>query len=124
VGTWRRPSYLPIFTFVDGSECDPFWEAFVTAMLTAGSAHERQSRYGNKPALYLRNREVAHLEAPGIIDLRITRQGWAEIKDEYANHPAVHRDPSRRDWIELRPRSLSDLDRLASLLKTAVAANT
>jgi hypothetical protein len=112
-----------MFTFVDGSECDPFWEAFVTAMLAVGSARERQSRYGNKPALFIESREVAHLEAPGIIDLRITRQGWAEIKGAYANHPAVHRDPSR-GWIELRPRSISDLDLLASLLRTAVAANT
>ena len=115
---------MPMFTFVDGGECDPFWEAFVTAMLAVGSAHERQSRYGNKPALFIEGREVAHLEAPGIIDLRITRQGWAQIKSEYANHPAVHRDPSRRDWIELRTRSLADLDRLASLISTAVAANT
>jgi hypothetical protein len=113
-----------MFTFVDGSDYDPFWDAFVTAVLAAGSGHERQSRYGNKPALYIGSREVAHMEAPGIIDLRITRQGWAEIKGAYANHPAVHRDPSRRDWIELRLRSISDLDLLASLLRTAVAANT
>jgi hypothetical protein len=82
---------MPMFTSVDGSECDLFWDA--------------------------------HLETPGVIDLRISRQGWAQIKGEYASHPAVHRDPSRRDWIGLRPRSLSDLDRLASLLPTAVAAN-
>jgi hypothetical protein len=74
---------------VAGSECDPFWEAFVTAMLATGSAHEQPSRYGNKPALYIQSREVAHLEAPGIIDLRITRQGWALVKGEYANHPAI-----------------------------------
>jgi Family of unknown function (DUF5519) len=113
-----------MFTFVDGGECDPFWEAFVTAMLAVGSAHERRSRYGNKPALFIERREVAHLEAPGIIDLRITRQGWAQVKGEYANHPAVHRDPSRRDWIELRLGSLSDIDLLDTLVSTAVAANT
>jgi hypothetical protein len=121
---WRVPGHVPMLTSVDGGECDPFWEAFVVAMLAAGPARERPSRYGSKPALYIESREVAHREAPGIIDLRITRQGWAKIKDEYAGHPAVHRDPSRRDWIELRPRSLTDLDDLTSLLGTAVAANT
>jgi Family of unknown function (DUF5519) len=102
---------------------DMLWEAFVAAMLDAGPAVERRSRYGDKPALFTASREIAHLEAPGVIDLRITRAGWSRARDEFADDPAVRHDPSRRDWIELHPRSAGDLDRLAALLIIALAAN-
>ena len=46
------------------------WEAFVVALLATGPAVERRSRYGDKPALFAARREIAHLEAPGVIDLR------------------------------------------------------
>jgi len=103
---------------------DVLWEAFVGAMLAAGPAVERRSRYGNKPALFTANREIAHLEAPGVIDLRITRAGWSRVRAGFGGDPAVRRDPSRRDWIELQLRSAADLDRLRVLLTVAMAANT
>jgi Family of unknown function (DUF5519) len=106
----------------DGGD-DPCWEAFVTAMLAAGHATERRSRYGHKPALFTGSREIAHREAPGVIDLRITRAGWSQVREEFASDPAVRRDSRRRDWIELHLRSAGDLDRLGALLAVAVAAN-
>jgi len=102
---------------------DFLWDAFVTVMLAAGLVRERGSRYGDKPALFAGNREIAHLEAPGVIDLRITRAGWSRVSTEFAADAAVRRDPSRRDWIELRLRSAADLDRLGGLLATAMAEN-
>jgi hypothetical protein len=48
---------------------DLLWDAFVLLMLTAGAVQERDSRYGDKPALVAGNHEIAHLEAPGVIDL-------------------------------------------------------
>jgi Family of unknown function (DUF5519) len=84
---------------------------------------ERRSRYGDKPALYLGAREIAHCEAPGLVDLRITHAGWSRARDQYAEDPAVRRDPARRDWIELVLGSAADLDRLASLLTIAVECN-
>jgi Family of unknown function (DUF5519) len=104
-------------------EEDLRWEAFVTAMLAAGPALERRSRYGDKPALLAGSREIAHLEAPGVIDLRITRAGWVQVRDEFGHDAAVHHDPSRRDWIELYLRSPADLDRLRVLVAVAMAAN-
>jgi Family of unknown function (DUF5519) len=102
---------------------DMLWEAFVVTMLAAGPALERRSRYGDKPALFTASREIAHLEAPGVIDLRITRAGWLKVKDRFAADPAVRRDRSRRDWIELHLDSPADLDRLNELLAAAMAAN-
>jgi hypothetical protein len=66
---------------------------------------------------------MAHLEAPGVIDLRITRAGWSRVREDFGDDPAVRRDPSRRDWIELHLRCEADLDRLAVLLMVAMAAN-
>ena len=108
---------------MDPDHDDVRWEAFVTAMLSAGPARERRSRFGDKPALFCGNREIAHLEAPGVIDLRITRAGWAEVRDDFRDDPAVRHDRSRRDWIELHLNSVSDLDRLGGLLTVAMTAN-
>ena len=106
----------------DGRE-DELWEALVAAMLALGPVHERRSRYGDKPALYLGAREIAHCEAPGLIDLRVTRAGWSRALGQYADDPAVRPDPGRRDWIELVLSSGADLGRLAQLLAIAVAGN-
>jgi len=92
-------------------------------MAAAGPAWERRSRFGDKPALFSGSREIAHLEAPGVIDLRITRAGWAQVRDDFGHDPAVRHDRSRRDWIELHLRSVADVDRLGRLLAVAVAAN-
>jgi hypothetical protein len=102
---------------------DPCWEAFVGALLAVGHASERRSRYADKPALFIGNREIAHLEAPGVIDLRITRAGWSRARKEFGRDAAVQRDPARRNWIELHLASAADLDRLGGLLAIAAAAN-
>jgi hypothetical protein len=107
----------------DDGAGDARWEAFVTAILAAGHATERRSRYGDKPALFSGGREIAHCEAPGVIDLRITRAGWLRARGEFGDDPAVRRDPGRRDWIELHLGSAADLDRLGGLLAIAMAAN-
>ena len=112
-----------ILAVMGGDQGDVLWEAFVVAMLAAGPALERRSRYGDKPALFTADLEIAHLEAPGVIDLRITRAGWSRVRDRFGTDPAVHRESSRRDWIELRLDSPGDLDRLSGLLAVAVAAN-
>jgi hypothetical protein len=109
---------------MSGDQAEVLWEAFVAAMLAAGPAVERRSRYADKPALFTASREVAHLEAPGVIDLRSTRAGWLQVRDRFGADPAVRRDPSRRDWIELHVDSAADLDRLGGLLAAALAANS
>ena len=102
---------------------DALWEAFVIVMLAAGPLAERRSRYGDKPALFTASREIAHMEAPGVIDLRITRAGWSQVTEQFSADPAVRRDPSRRDWIELHLSSAADLERLGGLLTATLAAN-
>jgi hypothetical protein len=102
---------------------DPLWDAFVSAMLAIAPLQERRSRFADKAALFLDGREIAHWEAPGLIDLRITHAGWSRAKDRFRDHPAVRKDPARRDWLELVRVSAADLDSLAPLLATAVESN-
>lgn len=102
---------------------DPCWDAFVAAVLPLGPVQERRSRYAEKPALFINSREIAHLETPGVIDLRITGPGWSQARDRFRADPAVRRNPSRRDWLELVLQSPADIHRLTDLLTVAVAAN-
>jgi hypothetical protein len=122
LGVDRGPLFralLLIIADVSHDQDDLRWEAFVTAMLAAGPAVERRSRYGDKPALFAGGQEIAHQEASGVIDLRITRAGWARVREDFGRDAAVHHDPARRDWIELHLRSVADLDRLAMLVAVA-----
>jgi hypothetical protein len=48
----------------------------VVAMLGMGPVVERRSRHGDKQGWFTAGREIAHVEAPGVIGLRITRHGW------------------------------------------------
>jgi hypothetical protein len=99
------------------------WDTFVDSVLSIAPAVERRSRYGDKPALWITGREIAHREAAGIIDLRITRTGWLQVQERYETDPAVRREASRRDWIELHLHSAADLERVRELLAIAVVAN-
>ena len=117
------PAMLATIASMHEGHGDLLWDAFALLMLTAGPVQERASRYGDKPALVAGSREIAHLEAPGVIDLRITRSGWSRVSADFGHDPAVRHDPGRRDWIELHLSSLEDLDRLGPLLRTAMAAN-
>ena len=119
----RHAASTRTITHVAHPSSDERWEAFVAAMLAVGPVLEGRSRFADKPALFVANREIAHLEAPGVIDLRVTRTGWARAKDQYGSDPVVTRDPRRRDWVELHPRTVSDVDRLGPLLAIAQASN-
>ncbi len=101
---------------------DEVWEAVVAVLLPAG-ASERRSRYADKPALGIGRREIAHPEAPGVVDLRVTAAGWRALRQDWGADPAVEFEPGRRDWITLRPSSPADVLRLTPLLEAAAAAN-
>ena len=44
------------------------WTAVVDVARARGPVEERRSRYADKPALCLHGREIAHWEAPGVVD--------------------------------------------------------
>jgi len=79
--------------------------------------------HGDKPALYVHSREVAHREGPGLIDLRLTAAGWGKVKAIFVGDEAIERTPTRRDWVALRIQSPADVERLRPLLSAAVEGN-
>jgi len=101
---------------------DPVWEAVVELQLPLGPVSERRSRYGDKPAVVMAGRrEIAHREAPGVVDLRITRQGWRHIGAPYADDRRVERR-GRSDWVVLH-MTVDDVTAMRDLLTEAVHAN-
>ena len=106
----------------DEQPVDPFWAALLGVLRELGPVVERRSRYADKPALWLHGREIAHSETSGVVDLRITRRGWTNLRDLVVEDRALERDPTLRDWIILRG-SPSDVDRLRPVLAAAVEAN-
>lgn len=100
------------------------WSAVVDVARARGPVEERRSRYADKAALWLHGREIAHCEAPGVVDLRITARGWRALPDRLRADPRIVRDPKRRDWIELRLASERDAEELTLLIAAALAANS
>ncbi|MGW6277044.1 hypothetical protein [Kribbella sp. NPDC055071] len=103
---------------------DEIWDRFVDLVLTVGAVEECRSRYGDKPAIRLGQREIAHSEAPGRIDIRITRAGWRKIRADYADDSAIVKEPTRTDWLELRFATLEDLAGYRPVLHTLIESNT
>jgi hypothetical protein len=100
------------------------WDAFVAGVPNHAPVVERRSRYADKPALFLERREVAHLEAPGVIDVRLTRQGWAQLRDGLGGDARVRYDAKRRDWVELQLRTTQDVADLDAVLAATAAHNS
>ena len=63
------------------------WSAVVDVARARGPVEERRSRYTDKAALWLHGREIAHCEAPGVVDLRITARGWRALPDRLRADP-------------------------------------
>lgn len=101
---------------------DPLWEAFVEAVLSHGAAVEASSRFADKPALFVAEREIAHYDGDGVVDVRVTAEGWDDLPEEVREDPTVRRQ-RRRDWAEVHLTEPAELDRLGPLIAAAVEHN-
>jgi hypothetical protein len=81
-----------------------------------GVVAEATSRYGDKPALVMSGREIAHVDHEAI-DVRITAAGWRALPQTIQTDPAVLRDSRRRDWIEIVPAGEAVIARLDDLVQ-------
>jgi hypothetical protein len=102
---------------------DPGWDALVELCRELAPVEVRRSRFADKPAIFLGRREVAHWEAMGQVDLRVTAAGWRRHAAEFGSDPCVVHDPRRRDWLDLRLSGAADVMRLRPLFETALRAN-
>lgn len=75
------------------------------------------------PALWVGTREVAHVDADGSLDVRLTRQVISRRRAELRADQRVSMRPSTSDWIEIRVGGGEDIGVARSLIEDAIAAN-
>ncbi|HEX6683021.1 MAG TPA: luciferase family protein [Candidatus Limnocylindrales bacterium] len=90
-------------------------------VLSVGGLVEAPSRYKDDLAYWVEGREIAHLEADDVLDLRLTRALIRELGDD----PRVERRGSS-DWATLTvsPESPEDEEFVREMVAAAVQANT
>lgn len=86
-------------------------------ILGVGGLVEAPSRYKDDLAYWLDGREIAHLEADNVLDLRLTRAVIRQFKDD----PRVVRRGGS-DWAALEV-SEEDAEFVKSLVGKAIEAN-
>ena len=81
----------------------------------------RASRFkkGHTDALWANGREIAHTHN-GQVDVRLTRAGVREIRDELRSDARIDLRGPGFDWILVRVRNRADVDRAMELLRRAI----
>src|SRR5580692_11627374 len=94
-------------------------------LLEIEGVEERKSRFSDNPALFVLDREIAHLESGGIVDIRLTKPRIRARLDELRSNPAVTlRASGSADWLELRVANTSDQQLCIELVREAARANS
>lgn len=75
------------------------------------------------PAVWVGRREVAHADADGMLDVRLTRSVIRARRNELRTDPRIILRGSSSDWLAVRVGTAVDVDFALSLLDDAVAAN-
>jgi pimeloyl-ACP methyl ester carboxylesterase len=84
---------------------------------------ERRSAFRYDDALWVEGREIAHLEPPDLVDLRLTRQVIRARRPALRNDPRVTLRPSSSaDWLTLRWSSPTDDPFFLECVNEAVTA--
>src|SRR5688572_29516240 len=91
-------------------------------ILNVGGVVERHSRYKDDLAYWVDSREIAHLEAEDVLDLRLTRALIAEHRTLLKADQRIELR-GRSDWLTVRVRGREDAPLVKQLVEWAVAAN-
>jgi hypothetical protein len=92
-------------------------------LLEVEGVEESPSMFGDKPALWVNGREIAHADAPGVYDVRLTRRVVSELRPRLKADPRVQLRPSTSDWVSVTVAGEKDDDLLAELVERAAAAH-
>jgi Family of unknown function (DUF5519) len=82
-----------------------------------------EGAFGVGPALWVGRREVAHFDADGTLDVRLTRQVIRLRKPELGADGRILLRPGTSDWLALRIGGVDDIEFAVLLVNDAVAAN-
>lgn len=80
--------------------------------------------FSDRPALWVNGKEIAHRDADGNYDVRLTRQVIRQMHDRLRTEPHVHlRSPSTSDWVEVEVTDADDETLLVELVAIAALAH-
>ena len=102
----------------DAPEVDASWAAPLRRKLaTDADLVETTSRFGSPGRVAWRHggREIAHLHAPPLVDIRLPR----EVRKTYAADPRLVPRAGRSEWIECRMETPGDAEFVAELIRCA-----
>ena len=91
-------------------------------VLDAGGVVEQPSRYKDDLAYWVDGREIAHLEAEHVLDLRLTRAVISEHRAELKADSRIGLRGSS-DWLTVRVAGPEDAAFVSRLIEQAVRAN-
>ena len=82
-----------------------------------------EGAFAEGPAVWVGRREVAHIDADGAVDIRLTKQQIRRRRAELEADTRISLHSSSSDWLEVRVASDIDADFAVALISEAVAAN-
>ena len=81
------------------------------------------SAFGEADAIWCNGKEIAHVDASGALDVRLTRAVIRELRPSLRADERVTLRPGTSDWIETRIESDADVDFAVELVERAAAAH-
>lgn len=82
-----------------------------------------EGAFASGPAVWVGKREVAHFDADGAFDVRLTKQVIRDRQSEFKRDDRVALRAGASDWLEIRITESDDVDFAVSLVRAAVTAN-
>ena len=82
-----------------------------------------EGAFGPGDAVWVGRREVAHFDAAGNLDLRMTRAVIRARRDALREDPRIVLRPGQSDWMEVNIATPEDVEFAAGLIREAVIAN-
>ena len=85
-------------------------QRLVARLLTLDGVVESPSMFGNADAYWCNGKEIAHLVAVDVVDLRLTRPVLRELRSALRDDARVRLRKGGSDWVELQFSSPGDVD--------------
>lgn len=93
-------------------------------LLEIPGVEESESMFSSEPALWVNGKEIAHVEAGGVVDVRLTAPLIRKHRPELKGNPAVtFRKSSSADWLEVKVTTQTDEKLVVQLVTEAAAAH-
>jgi hypothetical protein len=84
---------------------------------------EGPSTFSDGDAFWVNGTQIAHLHDDDMIELRLTRQVWAEHRARLKSEARVRRRSPSSDWIDVRFAQRADVGFVTELAELAAATH-